>query len=87
MKALSGGLFANEGSIVELGEWQALNEASLDAIEQSLREIFNPFPTEQRPNESQTEDDLIWPVLTLLGEWDLVCLALNAKWLHALIAA
>ena len=70
MKALNGELFANDflkGSIVELDEWQALTDASLDAIEQSLRETFNPFPTEQRPNESQTEDDLIWPVLTLLG--------------------
>ena len=70
MKALNGGLFANDflkGSIVELDEWKALPDVSLDAIEQSLGGLFNPFPTEQRPNESQTEDDLIWPVLTLLG--------------------
>ena len=70
MKALNGGLFANDflkGSIVALDEWQALTDETLDAFEHSLREVFDPFPTEQRPNESQTEDDLIWPVLALLG--------------------
>ena len=29
--------------------------------------IFDRFPTDQTPNESQTEDDLIWPVLGALG--------------------
>lgn len=70
MKTLNGGLFANDflkGSIVELDEWQALTDETLDAFEHSLREVFDPFPTGQRPNESQTEDDLIWPVLVLLG--------------------
>ena len=70
MEALNGGLFANDflrGSIVELDEWQALPDASLDGIEHSLHETFNRFPTAQRPNESQTEDDLIWPALTRLG--------------------
>ena len=41
MKALNGGLFANDflkGSIVELDEWKPLPDASLDAIEQSLGE-------------------------------------------------
>ena len=28
-----------------------------------LRRIFDRFPTAQSPNESQTEDDLIWPIL------------------------
>ncbi|MYD86842.1 MAG: restriction endonuclease, partial [Acidobacteria bacterium] len=41
--------------------------ASLDGIEHSLRDILNRFPTAQTPNESQTEDDLIWPVLACLG--------------------
>ena len=70
MKALQGGLFANDfltGSIVEVEEWQALSDASLEAFERSLRKVFDPFPTEQRPNESQTEEDLIWPVLVVLG--------------------
>ena len=32
-----------------------------------MRAIFERFPTAGSPNESQTEDDLIWPVLTQLG--------------------
>ena len=69
MYALNGGLFANDflkSSITELDEWRALAGASLDVIEHSLREILNRFPTAQTPNESQTEDDLIWPVLASL---------------------
>ena len=70
MEALNGGLFANDllkGSIVELDEWQALDDAALDSVERSLHEIVDRFPITQRPNESQTEDDLIWPVLARLG--------------------
>ena len=70
MKPLNGGLFADDflkASIVELEEWHAITDASLEALEDSLREVFTRFPTEQKPNESQTEDDLIWPVLVLLG--------------------
>jgi hypothetical protein len=33
-----------------------------------LRAIFNKFPTAKTPNESQTEDDLIWPILARL-DW------------------
>ena len=29
--------------------------------------LFERFPTDGKPNETQTEDDLIWPVLRLLG--------------------
>ena len=60
MGALNGGLFTNDfltGSIIELDEWQALTDASLDTIKHSLREILDRFPTGQSPNESQTEDD------------------------------
>ena len=70
MEAFYGGLFANDflrSSIVELDEWQALPDVSLDGIGQSLTETFSTFPSAQSPNESQTEDDLIWPVLTHLG--------------------
>ena len=70
MKPPNGGLFADDflkGSIAELDEWQALNDASVETFENSVREVLNRFPTEQKPNESQTEDDLIWPVLVLLG--------------------
>ena len=32
-----------------------------------MRDVFNGFPSASSPNESQTENDLIWPVLTQLG--------------------
>ena len=36
-------------------------------LDSALRDLFERFPTTQTPNESQTEDDLIWPVLRHLG--------------------
>ena len=66
----SGMLFAGDvlkTSIAETHEWQALDDAALDALESALRVIFEGFPSASAPNESQTEDDLIWPVLQLLG--------------------
>ena len=65
-----GSLFANDyicESIVESPDWEAIDAVALDNFETSLREVFERFPTQQTPNESQTEDDLIWPVLGQLG--------------------
>ena len=65
-----GSLFAHDflsESIVELADWQTLDDASLKNLEDALRAIFERFPTAGSPNESQTEDDLIWSVLTQLG--------------------
>ena len=44
-----------------------LDEAALDGLEAALRAVFGRFPVDGSPNESQTEDDLIWPVLARLG--------------------
>ena len=68
--ALAGTLFAGDyyqDSIVASEAWQAFDDAALDALESALRSVFDPFPVQRSPNESQTEDDLIWPVLRLLG--------------------
>ncbi len=65
-----GSLFAHDflsESIVDLDDWQTLDDTSLENLENALQAIFNQFPTARTPNESQTEDDLIWPVLALLG--------------------
>ncbi len=65
-----GGLFAEDflrESIVGSPDWRAFDHAGLDAFERDLRAIFARFPTAGQPNESQTEDDLIWPVLARLG--------------------
>ena len=70
MNALSGSLFASDflqHSIVEIDEWRALTDADLHTVEHALRDIFERFPITRSPNESQTENDLIWPVLTSLG--------------------
>jgi hypothetical protein len=61
-----GTLFSNDflqGSITRLPDWQALADSDIDSLATELRAIFRRFPTAQTPNESQTEDDLIWPVL------------------------
>ena len=58
--------FLREG-IEETETWQALDEGFVDAFRDAARDIFDAFPTDKKPNEAQTEDDLIWKVLALLG--------------------
>ena len=68
--ALTGTLFAGDyyqDSIAASEEWEAFDDAALDTFETSLQSVFERFPVQRGPNESQTEDDLIWPVLGLLG--------------------
>ena len=67
-----GSLFANDflcEAISDLDEWKEFTDSESDDLENALREIFEPFPTNGSPNESQTEDDLIWRVLRCLG-WE-----------------
>ena len=69
-RPFQGSLFAEDflgGSIKSLPDWTDLNDRSLDDLESQLRALFDRFPTGRTPNESQTEDDLIWPVLLKLG--------------------
>ena len=68
--AVQGSLFARDfltESISQLSDWQAFHDAALEEFERALWGVFDRFPTGQTPNESQTEDDLIWPVLEHLG--------------------
>ena len=70
VQPFQGSLFAEDflrEAIEGLPEWQDLVETALGDLEASLRGLFDRFPTELSPNESQTEDDLIWPVLARLG--------------------
>ena len=67
-----GGLFARDflhepDSIGELAEWKALSDSVLDTVEEKLGALLREFPTSGTPNESETEDDLIWPTLRCLG--------------------
>ncbi|MCY4399675.1 MAG: restriction endonuclease [Gemmatimonadetes bacterium] len=69
-RPFDGSLFA-EGflrqAITELPDWQDLSASALDDLEAALQARFDRFPTDLSPNESQTEEDLIWPVLEGLG--------------------
>ncbi|MDE2710183.1 MAG: restriction endonuclease, partial [Acidobacteriota bacterium] len=67
-RPFDGSLFA-EGflreAIKELPDYQHVS--ALDDLEAALLARFDRFPTDLSPNESQTEEDLIWPVLKRLG--------------------
>ena len=65
-----GSLFANDficEAIVGTPDWKEIADSELDTFGASVRDVFNGFPIASSPNESQTENDLIWPVLTQLG--------------------
>ncbi len=47
--------------------WSSLNPIALDITVNELLHLYDSFPVDQVPNESHTEQDLIWPVLHLLG--------------------
>lgn len=67
---IKGGLFSTDftsGSIAETADYQEIDQAYLAAFEAQLIDCFEKFPHASTPNETQTEDDLIWPVLSLLG--------------------
>ncbi|MYB05781.1 MAG: restriction endonuclease [Gemmatimonadetes bacterium] len=51
----------------ELPDWHDVSASVLDGLEAALQARFDRFPTDLLPNESQTEEDLIWPVLKRLG--------------------
>ena len=62
-----GSLFAQDflrESVTRLDDWRDIDAAALEA---AVRDVFARFPVAGSPNESQTEDDLIWPVLAHLG--------------------
>ena len=69
-EVFQGSLFAvdllNEAG-VRSADWLALDDDVADGLGASFRTLLERFPIAQAPNESQTEDDLIWPVLQLLG--------------------
>ena len=65
-----GSLFANEflrDAVTRLDDWRDIGDGTLATFEASVRDVFDGFPIAGSPNESQTEDDLIWPVLLQLG--------------------
>lgn len=67
-----GSLFTSDfltQSIVSNADWKSLSDEDVDALAADFAAVFAAFPVDQSPNETRTEDDLIWPVLRRLG-WD-----------------
>jgi len=68
--ASQGSLFTSDfltESIRENSDWKQLSDDDLNALQSDIKAIFDAFPVDQTPNESQTENDLIWKVLETLG--------------------
>ena len=68
--AIRGSLFTPDfltDGIRSIADRKALAEGDIDWFSDTVEEIFARFPISQRPNETQTEDDLIWPILEALG--------------------
>ena len=63
----AGSLFTSD--YLTHGITETANHAAVDtvALAARLTTIVDTFPTASQPNEAQTEDDLIWPVLAALG--------------------
>ena len=63
----AGSLFTSDyltHGITETADYKAVDTVALAA---RLSTIVDTFPAASQPNEAQTEDDLIWPVLAALG--------------------
>lgn len=72
---LQGGLFARYfllDGIRETEAWKALDDAAVSAARTAIRSVYDAFPIDQSPNETKTEDDLIWKILAVLdwAHWD-----------------
>ena len=67
---MQGQLFSTDfllRGIQETETWKGVPDAELDAFIDQLRAHYAPFTADSALNESQTEDELIEPVIDLLG--------------------
>jgi hypothetical protein len=63
----SGSLFTTDYLAEAVSATPAYQAVDVTALRARLNEIATNFPQDHRTNESQTEDDFIWPVLASLG--------------------
>ena len=71
---LSGGLFTRDFLIEGVRgtvAWQRLDDASLVSLQDRLKTLFASFGNIKNPNESETEKELIWPLLEAIGWADM----------------
>src|SRR5256885_4092949 len=64
---VSGSLFTIDYLVEAITATPAYGAVDVDAVRHKLAAIAETFPQSHRTNESQTEDDFIWPVLAVLG--------------------
>ena len=67
---LGGRLFSRyflEDGITTQDAWAGLSDAETDRLAQRTRDLLDRFARFQRPSEAETEDELIFPILGLLG--------------------
>jgi hypothetical protein len=70
VETYQGSLFSGDfltDSITRLPDWKEVPDTEIADLAKKLAGIFAKFPIKQTPNEAQTEDDLIWKVLSTLG--------------------
>jgi hypothetical protein len=53
--------------VQETGAWRSLSDFQLDTFISQLKAHYAPFSAQSALNEGQTEDELIEPVIDLLG--------------------
>jgi hypothetical protein len=71
---LSGGLFTRDfliEGVRDTAAWQSLNDATLGHLRDRLETLFASFGNIKNPNESETEKELIWPLLEAIGWVDM----------------
>jgi hypothetical protein len=64
---MSGSLFTTDYLVDAIKATSAYRAVDVTGLRAQLKEIAAVFPQNHRTNESQTEDDFIWPVLASLG--------------------
>lgn len=64
---IAGALFTTDYLVEAIKATAAYRAVDVPALRARLDHIAVAFPQNQRTNESQTEDDFIWPVLAVLG--------------------
>jgi hypothetical protein len=67
---IDGGLFTRDfliEGIRSTDAWQSLDDESLDTFRESAKAFLSSLAARRNPNEAQTEDDLVYPLLEAVG--------------------
>ena len=67
---LSGGLFTRDfltEGIRETSAWQAIDAGTVEVVRRRVAELLAEVAVHRNPTEAETEKDLIWPILEVIG--------------------